>query len=140
MLQVRNPFSLELIEEMPLGEWRFADRWLETAVRLHRNRKNWLPAFERIAILEKAAAIMGERAEALAFLIANEGGKPLIDARIEVARAIGGVKLAAGELSRLHGGEVPMDLTTAGPAASPSRCANPLGRSLQFRHSITRLT
>ncbi len=127
MLQVRNPFSLELIEEMPLGEWRFADRWLETAVRLHRNRKNWLPAFERIAILEKAAAIMGERAEALAFLIANEGGKPLIDARIEVARAIGGVKLAAGELSRLHGGEVPMDLTAAGAGRIAFTMREPIG-------------
>jgi acyl-CoA reductase-like NAD-dependent aldehyde dehydrogenase len=127
MLQVRNPFSLELIEAVPLGEWRFADRWLETAALLHRNRKNWLPAFERIAILGKAAALMGERAEELAFQIADEGGKPLIDARIEVARAIGGVTLAAGELSHLHGGEVPMDLTTAGTGRIAFTMREPIG-------------
>jgi acyl-CoA reductase-like NAD-dependent aldehyde dehydrogenase len=127
MLQVRNPFSLETIAELPLGEWRFADRWLDSAVQLHRNRANWLPAFERIAILERTAAIMGERADDLAFQIANEGGKPLIDARVEVERAIDGVKLAAGELGQLRGSEVPMDLTAAGAGRIAFTMREPIG-------------
>ena len=127
MLQVRNPFSLEPIGEVPLGEWSFADAWLETAARLHRDRESWLPAFERIAILERTAAIMRERAEALAFLIANEGGKPLIDARVEVDRAIDGVGLAARELLHHRGGEVPMDLTAAGAGRIAFTTREPIG-------------
>ena len=43
-------------------------------------------------ILEKTASIMSERAEELAVEAAREGGKPLIDSRAEVARAIDGVR------------------------------------------------
>ena len=127
MLQVTNPYSLEPVGEVALREWRFADRWLDTALRLHRDAEGRPPAYQRIATLEKAAAIMRERAEALAYTIADEGGKPLIDARIEVERAIDGVGLAAKEVANLHGREIPMDLTAAGAGRMAFTTREPIG-------------
>ena len=127
MLTVCNPFSLEIIGEVPLGTWEEADRWLTAADKLHRDRNSWLPAYQRISVLHKASAIMRERFEGLAFQIANEGGKPLIDARIEVDRAIDGIELAAKELSHLTGTEIPMDLTAAGAGRMAFTSKEPIG-------------
>lgn len=68
---------------------------------------------ERIAILKKAAYLIESRAESFADLIAFEGGKPLKDARVEVARAVNSIELAADEALRLAGREVPMRGTKA---------------------------
>jgi acyl-CoA reductase-like NAD-dependent aldehyde dehydrogenase len=127
MLTVCNPFSLETIGEVSLGTWEQADSWLNTADKLHRDRSSWLPAHQRIAVLHKASALMRDRFDKLVFQIANEGGKPLIDARIEVDRAIDGVDLAAKELSHLTGAEIPMDLTAAGAGRMAFTSEEPIG-------------
>ena len=56
---------------------------------------------------------MVERAEELAVEAAREGGKPLIDSRVEVARAIDGVKLCIEAIRTQHGTEIPMNVTPA---------------------------
>jgi acyl-CoA reductase-like NAD-dependent aldehyde dehydrogenase len=62
---------------------------------------------------------MEERAEELALGAAREGGKPLADSRVEVRRAIDGVR-SCREVLRTEGGHViPMDLN----AASANRIA-----------------
>src|SRR5258708_37645297 len=56
---------------------------------------------------------MQDRAESLALNAAREGGKPLMDSRVEVARAIDGV-LNCAELLRSEAGHViPMNLNAA---------------------------
>ncbi len=72
-----------------------------------------LPAFERAARLEKFARLTAEHHEELALLIAREGGKPLTDARIEMTRAAGGLKLCAEEATRLCGQQIPMEGSAA---------------------------
>ena len=42
---------------------------------------------------------------------AREGGKPIMDSKIEVSRAIKGVKLASEYIGQLKGSEIPMGLT-----------------------------
>ena len=42
---------------------------------------------------------------------AGEGGKPYADSKVEVLRAINGVKVAAEHIGQLYGTEVPMGLT-----------------------------
>ncbi|MBF0192899.1 MAG: aldehyde dehydrogenase family protein [Magnetococcales bacterium] len=126
-LEVVNPFNLTAIGSVPLTTWQTVDGYLECAHNLFRKRSNWLPAFKRIEILNKAAKIMGERAEELAFLIANEGGKPLLDARIEVTRAIDGMGLCTKELSHMTGSEIPMDLTAAGSGRIAFTSREPIG-------------
>ena len=86
MLEVVNPFDLKAIGSVSLTDWDRIDKYLEIAHDLFRNRKNWLPSHKRIEILKKTAELMEGRFEELAFQIANEGGKPLIDARVEVTR------------------------------------------------------
>ena len=126
-LEVVNPFDQTVIGSVPLIDWGTVDQYLDTAHTLFRNRKNWLPAHKRIDILKKTAKIMGERFEDLAFQIANEGGKPLVDARIEVTRAIDGVSLCIKELSHLTGTEIPMDLTEAGAGRIAFTQREPIG-------------
>ena len=127
MLDVVNPFDLQKIGEVPLSSWDEIDAWLDQAVRLHRDPTNRLPAWKRIEILSKLAELMRAQQQELAFLIANEGGKPLKDARIEVARAIDGVGLCVKELSRLAGSEIPMDLTQAGAGRMAFTTREPIG-------------
>ena len=124
---VVNPYSLEKIGQLPMNDWSSVDQMLETANNLYRNRNNWLPAYKRIEVLKKAAKLMESRFEELAFLIANEGGKPLLDARVEVTRAIDGVELCIHELSHMAGREIPMDLTAAGAGRMAFTSREPIG-------------
>ncbi|VAV92085.1 Glyceraldehyde-3-phosphate dehydrogenase (NADP(+)) [hydrothermal vent metagenome] len=126
-LEVFNPFDHSLIGTVPLRDWAEIDGYLEDAHNLYRNRQNWLPAYERIEILKKTAKIMEGRFEELAFQIANEGGKPLKDARVEVARAIDGVGICIKELSHMGGQEIPMDLTAAGAGHLAFTMREPIG-------------
>ena len=70
---------------------------------------------------------MQAEADNLALLIAYEGGKPLSDARVEVARAINGVDLAIAELGTHAGNEIPMDLTRAGAGRMAVTTKEPIG-------------
>ena len=71
-----------------LRTWQEGEPGFDEARALHEDRRAWIPVHERIAILQRAGALMRERAETLAMQIAREGGKPLVDARAETSRAI----------------------------------------------------
>ena len=127
MQQVVNPYDLGVIGEVPLTGWDEINVWLDEATRLHKNRAEWLPAWKRIEILEKTADQMRVSQDELALLISNEGGKPLMDARVEVTRAIDGVGLCVKELLTLTGKEIPMDLTQAGAGRMAFTSREPVG-------------
>lgn len=126
-LEVVNPYDLEPIGEVKLVDWTTIDGWLNTAQQLHKQRAKWLPAHQRIAILKKTAQLMQGKFDELAFQIANEGGKPLVDAKVEVSRAIDGVELCIKELGHLTGHEIPMDLTAAGAGRMAFTTREPIG-------------
>jgi acyl-CoA reductase-like NAD-dependent aldehyde dehydrogenase len=127
VIEVVNPFDLKAIGSVQLTSWDTIDKHLDMAYQLFRNRSNWLPAYKRIEILKKAAAIMETKFNELAFQIANEGGKPLMDAEVEVTRAIDGIGLCIKELAHLVGTEVPMDLTKAGSGRLAFTTKEPIG-------------
>ncbi|MEQ5837914.1 aldehyde dehydrogenase family protein [Paraburkholderia acidicola] len=111
--EVRSPFDDALIATVEVSNRDAIERALQTAYRLFRDRDSWLSAPQRIDVLRRAAVLMSERAAELSMMIAREGGKPLVDARIEVARAIDGVTSCV-ELVRGSGGRViPMGINTA---------------------------
>ena len=86
---------------------------VEAAYRLFRDRSAWLSPATRVRVLQETARRMAEQAEELAVGAAQEGGKPLVDSRVEVARAIDGV-LNSAELLRSEAGHVvPMRLNEA---------------------------
>jgi acyl-CoA reductase-like NAD-dependent aldehyde dehydrogenase len=112
-LEVTAPWDGELIATLDTANDAAVERALETAAGLHRDCPRGLAIERRVAILEGAAAIMRERTEPLALGIAREGGKPLVDARIEVARAIDGMQICVETLRRQCGTEIPMHLNAA---------------------------
>ena len=125
--QVLNPYDQECIGSVELVDWPQIDRWLDEARALHEDRQARLPAHERIAILQRASVLMRERAETLAMQIAREGGKPIIDARVETSRAIQSVELCIHELFASGGREIPMDLTQAGAGRKAYTFREPIG-------------
>ena len=113
-LNVYSPFDGSLIESVQKHTAENVETMLEKAVALFKNRDSWKEHHERIAILKKLAVLVEDKADYFAMLIAKEGGKPLIDARIEVDRAIGGIYLAAEELPHIMcGKEIPMGHSSA---------------------------
>ncbi|KGJ86500.1 aldehyde dehydrogenase family protein [Colwellia psychrerythraea] len=126
-LNVVNPYDQSFIGSVPTVNWNNIDKYLATSEQLFKDRNQWLPAFERINILKKAANLISQRTDELALLIASEGGKPLMDARVEVTRAIDGVELCAQEISKLTGTEIPMDLTQAGAGRVAFTTKEPIG-------------
>ncbi|MGI9229425.1 MAG: aldehyde dehydrogenase family protein [Gammaproteobacteria bacterium] len=112
-LKVTSPFDGSEIGSVGIADADAVEQALSTAHTLYSDRKQWLKESERIAILTRAAEIMQSRFDYLATEAAREGGKPLIDSRVEVARAIDGVKNCA-ELPRYEtGSEIPMGLNAA---------------------------
>ncbi|MEM7071260.1 MAG: aldehyde dehydrogenase family protein [Pseudomonadota bacterium] len=127
IIEVVNPYDQKAIGSVTQTSWDQIDQYLDVAHRLFSDRKNWLPAYQRIDILKKTIKIMENRSKELAFQIANEGGKPLCDARIEVLRAIDGIGLCIKELSHLGGKEIPMDMTQAGAGRVAFTTREPIG-------------
>ena len=127
MLTVFDPFDRTQVGEVPLRSEEEVEQALFRADALYRNRREWLPAHQRAAILERASQLMQTRFDELAMQIALEGGKPLVDARVEVTRAIDGVKLCAKELLYHRGEEVPMDLTPSGAGRMAFTTREPIG-------------
>jgi acyl-CoA reductase-like NAD-dependent aldehyde dehydrogenase len=70
-----------------------------------------LPAYERQGVLEHCVQRFQARAEELAQALCVEAGKPIRDARGEVARLIDTFKYAAGEAVRQSGELLPLDIS-----------------------------
>ncbi len=110
-LKVLNPYNQEVIGDVPLVGFEEVEAALAMADDTFKNRKKWLPKYERVEILENVISIMSSRKEELTKIAAQEGGKPYKDSAVEVDRAINGVKLAIEDLSYLAGEEIPMGHT-----------------------------
>lgn len=110
-LKVTRPFDGALIKEIPMHDAVDVEQALQVADGLFQDRSKWLPAWQRIAILEKVAEIMGSKLDELTRIAAEEGGKPWLDSRVEVLRAINGVKLAIEHIAQIKGEQIPMGQT-----------------------------
>ena len=113
------PWDLSVITDVPSVSSDDVELALSRAYAIYRQRDRWLPIPKRIEVLEKTAELMQQQFEHLAVEAAREGGKPLIDSRVEVARAIDGVKNCIEVLRTESGREIPMGLN----AASQNRLA-----------------
>jgi acyl-CoA reductase-like NAD-dependent aldehyde dehydrogenase len=127
MIKIQSPYDLSLIKEIPLAGKAEAEDALTTAYNLFLDQSNWLPAHQRIAILERTAEIMKTRVDKLTKTAAQEGGKPLVDSRVEVLRAINGVKIAIEHIGQLKGEQIPMGLTKASENRLAFTTREPIG-------------
>ncbi len=112
-LSVTSPFDGRELDQVATAGPDHVDDAMSAAHTLFRDKDCWLSIPERVEILRKAAAIMGEQIEELTLLAASEGGKPYRDSRVEVIRAIDGVHLCAETLRARAGSVIPIGATRA---------------------------
>ncbi len=112
-LEVSAPFDQQKIATIAAADKAAVDLALSHAEKLHKDRTTWLSAAQRIEILDKAAQIMMDRSDELAMEAAREGGKPLLDSKVEVARAIDGIRICTETLRTDAGEEIPMGVNGA---------------------------
>ncbi len=124
---VEAPWDRSPIAEVDTTGLDGVERALEVAWGLFRNRAGWLSVPRRIEILERAARLVREQAEFLALEAAREGGKPLVDSRVEVERAIDSLRLCADFLRTDAGEAVPMGLNAASANRRAFTIAEPIG-------------
>ncbi|UYM15738.1 aldehyde dehydrogenase family protein [Endozoicomonas euniceicola] len=106
-LNVYNPFDLSEIGRLATGDSRHVEQALTTACGLFRNRDSWLPLDQRIDIFSRLLHRLSGQQEDLARQAAAEGGKPLVDSRIEISRAMDGIKLCI-DCMRNDSGSMPV--------------------------------
>ncbi|WP_077002756.1 aldehyde dehydrogenase family protein [Variovorax sp. KK3] len=113
MIIVRRAFDRASIAELPEDDAASLQRKLALAARLHADRSQWLPPHERMGILRRLVPLLEGKRVHLARQISLEGGKPLVDALVEVDRAVDGVRNAVDVMRTEGGHEIPMGLTAA---------------------------
>ena len=127
MLQVRSPYDQQLIEELPMVGKQEVEAALDQAYQLFVDPSKWLAPHQRIEILNSAADLMSQQIDTLTKRAALEGGKPYRDSKVEVLRAVNGVKLAAEHISSLAGKEIPMGLTPSSEQRVAFTTREPIG-------------
>lgn len=126
-IDITNPFDLSLVARCAVADEAMVEQALSTAHQLFRDRGGWLKVHQRIALLERVATIMAQQAERLAHDAAEEGGKPLLDSRIEVTRAIDGVRICVETLRSQAGETIPMGINEASSGRIAFTRPEPIG-------------
>ena len=112
-IQVTNPYSGKSVGEVALQDGNQVRAVLDQAAGVFADRSRWLTVPQRIEILETFQELLGKNQETLIRQALSEGGKPLVDTRVEMARAINGVRVAMETIPHLLGREIPMRLNAA---------------------------
>ncbi len=123
-LEVTSPYDLSPVGELDYTPNEQVEGILETAAAAAQEP---LKKSERIAILEKVIELAQSRVDELAMTIAQEGGKPLVDALVEVNRGIQGIRCAIETLNVMAGKEIPMGLNAASEQRLAFTTLEPIG-------------
>lgn len=114
-LEVINPYNGKVVGVTSLATDQDLEDAITAAERAFEQTKK-LQSYERAAILQQLVDGLTERSEEFARVMAQEAGKPIRDARGEVARGIFTLQVAVEEAKRIGGEVIPLDLmaTSAG--------------------------
>jgi succinyl-CoA reductase len=105
---VVDPSTGRAIGEAPVASADEARAAVDAAAATEDRWAN-VPGHERARLLRTLADRLRADREGMARLIASEVGKPIVDARVEVDRAVGVYQLAAEEIRHLGGESFPAD-------------------------------
>jgi acyl-CoA reductase-like NAD-dependent aldehyde dehydrogenase len=108
VVEIRAPYDDTLIARVVQGRREHAEAAIAAAVKAFGTTRR-LPAFERQRVLRRISAAIAERKEEFSRTLAQEAGKPIKGARIEVERAIFTFNVAAEESTRIYGEYLPLD-------------------------------
>lgn len=107
-LEVRAPYDGAVVGRVYQGRREHAEAAIAAAVKAFGTTKR-LPAFERQRVLRQIATGIHDRREEFARTLAQEAGKPIKSARLEVDRAVFTFNVAAEESVRGYGEYLPLD-------------------------------
>ncbi|MFT6094759.1 MAG: acyl-CoA reductase-like NAD-dependent aldehyde dehydrogenase, partial [Pseudohongiellaceae bacterium] len=127
MHEITSAFDGKVIGRVPVIDKTGAEQALSNASNAFADRSNWLPAEQRVAILEKTAKLMGDSLEELVQLALSEGGKPYCDTKVEVLRAIDGVKSCVECIRTDRGEEIPMRINSGSANRLAMTSREPIG-------------
>jgi len=107
-VEIRAPYDGAVIARVTQGRREHAEAAIAAAVKAFGTTRR-LPTFERQRILRQVATNIAFRRDEFARTLAQEAGKPLKLARIEVDRAVFTFNVAAEETARIHGEYLSLD-------------------------------
>jgi acyl-CoA reductase-like NAD-dependent aldehyde dehydrogenase len=108
LVDIHAPFDGSLIARVVQGRREHADAAIAAAVKAFGTTRR-LPAFERQRVLRQISSFMTQRKDEFGRTLAQEAGKPIKAARIEVERSIFTFNVAAEESTRIYGEYLPLD-------------------------------
>ncbi len=107
-IDVRDPFDNSLIDTVPSANHDDVETALAAAFAARATARK-MTTYERCRILLKTAAIVSDRVEEFATIIAREGSKTINEARGEARRTVNTLTISAEEAKRLNGETIPFD-------------------------------
>lgn len=110
-LKIKAAYDNKTIHEIEITSSSEVESALEIAFQTHQDIDARLPKYQIIVILQKLIHLMTAQKETIITIAAKEGGKPWIDTKIEVDRAIQGIHIAINEIETLSGTQIPMGHT-----------------------------
>jgi acyl-CoA reductase-like NAD-dependent aldehyde dehydrogenase len=124
--EVRSPFTGEPVYRVSLAGEAETKAAIDAAAAAFAGWSQ-APAHERSRLLHRATALIEERKEDLAQTLALEAGKPIRDARGEIARAVQTFRFAAEEAKRIYGETIPMDAAVGSEGRMGITFRQPIG-------------
>ena len=107
-IEVINPFDGQIVETVPRATAQDVEEAIESTKRGAEEMKS-LSGYERFEILNRATALLRQRADEMARTLSMEEGKTLGEALFEVDRAAQTLELSGEEAKRLSGEVLPLD-------------------------------
>ncbi|MGB0990068.1 MULTISPECIES: aldehyde dehydrogenase family protein [Arcobacteraceae] len=126
-IEVTSPFDGKVVGTVPFTSVEGVEKAIDVAYEKFLDVDNWLPKYKRIEILENLMEIMSSQVEELTILCASEGGKPYMDSKVEIQRAINGVKIAIEQLAVQEGQEIAMGHTASSANRMAYTMKEPIG-------------
>lgn len=123
---LQAPYSGETLAEVASASAEETEAAVGAAVQA-RQAMRQMPAHQRADLLYKLSAMLEERREEAARIVALEAPKPITAARAEIDRTIETYRFAAEEAKRLTGETVPMDAARGGEGRIGYTMRQPIG-------------
>ncbi|MFI8848711.1 aldehyde dehydrogenase family protein [Streptomyces sp. NPDC053499] len=123
---VSFPYDSTPVAHAPVGDTQLARQAVEHATALRRT-VGALPTRTRRAVLAGVAEALESVAAGMEDLLVLETGKPRVDCRTEVTRAVATWRAAADEVVHIHGETVPLDGLPSGDGMTGFWTRRPVG-------------
>lgn len=114
VIEVLNPYNQNKIGEILSATKEEVSLAIENAHEVFQKTMKTMPAHTRSLILRKATALLEEQQEQFAQLLVQEAGKPIVEARGEVTRAIQVLQFASEGAKNLNGEQIVLDNAIGG--------------------------